>query len=477
MKSARAAREDVGLIWNPKKSAVDHFNRGVRVAESTGLLMSEGKVKIPMLEDGQQYKFLGVLEGLRKEERIVLQCAAREYLRRLSMIWSSPLSDYHRVIASNRFSLPIMSYFMWTQYWSITELRQVDRDAHKIVTESVGKHPCGTTSLLYLPRDKGGRGGEGLRSVETEYKETKFKAAVKLYQNRYPAMKLVREFEEQAETKGYQSMTKEAEKYAEEYGLQLQLNYPDPEVVFGDKLKTRLRKLREARMERVVEEQKWQGKLITARKEDGDLNTEQCFWWPSKWRNGPTHTIAGMFEIYEQLLPTRLYAIHKTQASPTSNPTCRLCGTAPESMTHVLSACPALAQTKYMARHDAALKVLFFDSIEDLGLMETSPPWYSRTKPQPMELWSSSLRDFHDRMDGKKVAKLLEQDYRMPKPQHVDDELYQIMMRCWQNNPDVRPTFTELRNQLKDMETKHKRLINMKMYDRQLYANVEDLNV
>lgn len=83
----------------------------------------------------------------------------------------------------------------------------------------------------------------------------------------------------------------------------------------------------------------------------------------------------------------------------------------------------------------------------------------------------------YPRMDGKKVAKLLQQDYRMPKPQHVDDELYQIMMRCWQNNPDVRPTFTELRNQLKDMETKHKRLINMKMYDRQLYANVEDLNV
>ena len=89
-----------------------------------------------------------------------------------------------------------------------------------------------------------------------------------------------------------------------------------------------------------------------------------------------------MFEIYEQLLPTRLCAIHKTQASPTSNPTCRLCGTAPESMAHVLSACPALAQTKYLARHDAVLKVLFFDIIEDLGLIEALPPWYSSTKPQ-----------------------------------------------------------------------------------------------
>ena len=30
------------------------------------------------------------------------------------------------------------------------------------------------------------------------------------------------------------------------------------------------------------------------------------------------------------------------------------------------------------------------------------------------------------------------------------------MMRCWQNDPDKRPAFTELKNQLKDKETLHK---------------------
>ena len=37
-------------------------------------------------------------------------------------------------------------------------------------------------------------------------------------------------------------------------------------------------------------------------------------------------------------------------------------------------------------------------------------------------------------------------------------------MKCWKNDPDARPTFTELRNQLKDMENSHKVriLINMK---------------
>ena len=113
---------------------------------------------IPTLEDGQQYKFLGVLESRRQEERIVLRCPACEYLHRLSVIWSSPLSDYHRVIASNQFALPGMPYFMWTQHWPITELRQVNRDARKIATEGGGKHPCGTTSLLYLSRNRGRRG-------------------------------------------------------------------------------------------------------------------------------------------------------------------------------------------------------------------------------------------------------------------------------------------------------------------------------
>ena len=37
------------------------------------------------------------------------------------------------------------------------------------------------------------------------------------------------------------------------------------------------------------------------------------------------------------------------------------------------------------------------------------------------------------------------------------------MMKCWKNDPDARPTFTELKNQLKDMETQHKVRILIKM--------------
>ncbi|XP_068713688.1 uncharacterized protein [Montipora foliosa] len=202
-------------------------------------------------------------------------------------------------------------------------------------------------------------------------------------------MKIVRDFEERAESMGHQALTKEAAAYAKEYGLELQLEYPDPvcvteegEVIPGKKVKNILKRHRESRVREEVKEQRWQGKLVTERERDEELSAERCFWWLSDWRTCPTHTIAGMFELYEQLLPTRLYAIHKTRVSDSGDSTCRLCGTAPEGMAHILSACPALAQTKYLARHDAVLKVLFFEIIFDLGLIDSVPPWYSPIKPQ-----------------------------------------------------------------------------------------------
>ena len=107
------------------------------------------------------------------------------------------------------------------------ELRKIDREARKIIVENGGKHPCGSTSILYLLREKGGR---GLRSVEQEYQVTKVKVAVKLqvYRNDNQAMKMVHKFEERAEELGHQSLVKDAAKCAEEFRIQLKLKDPEP---------------------------------------------------------------------------------------------------------------------------------------------------------------------------------------------------------------------------------------------------------
>ena len=60
-----------------------------------------------------------------------------------------------------------------------------------------------------------------------------------------------------------------------------------------------------------------------------------------------------------------------------------LCGKVAESVAHALAGCSSLAQTKYLYRHNAALKILFFELLREHGLIEEVPPRYSPVMPKP----------------------------------------------------------------------------------------------
>ncbi|ETE58392.1 hypothetical protein L345_15886 [Ophiophagus hannah] len=47
----------------------------------------------------------------------------------------------------------------------------------------------------------------------------------------------------------------------------------------------------------------------------------------------------------------------------------------------------------------------------------------------------------------------LERGYRMPRPQGCPQELYEIMMRCWKQKPEDRPTFEYIQSILEDFFT------------------------
>ena len=130
-----------------------------------------------------------------------------------------------------------------------------------------------------------------------------------------------------------------------------------------------------------VRQQKWQGKLIEARWDDADVTG--CFSWLCHWKAVPAHTVAGVYELYQQLLPIKIYQQYKTKTSNNTYVKCRMCGKAMESVPYDLSGCSVLAQSKYKTRHDAALKVLFFYLLCDMGLIESAPSWCSPETPKP----------------------------------------------------------------------------------------------
>ena len=99
---------------------------------------------------------------------------------------------------------------MWTQTWPRAGLQQMVREARKVVVENGGNHPVGSVAQLYISRKNGGRGP---RSVEAEYKSTKIKAVVKLFENCDTTMSAVRKFEEKAVQTGCHPIIRDAEKY------------------------------------------------------------------------------------------------------------------------------------------------------------------------------------------------------------------------------------------------------------------------
>ena len=89
--------------------------------------------------------------------------------------------------------------------------------------------------------------------------------------------------------------------------------------------------------------------------------------------------------MYQQLLPTKLYHHNKTGTNPSSDVLCSgMFGSGPESVPNILAGCSTLAKTKGIARHNAALKELFFELLKDRNLITEIPPWYSPVQPKPM---------------------------------------------------------------------------------------------
>ena len=95
--------------------------------------------------------------------------------------------------------------------------------------------------------------------------------------------------------------------------------------------------------------------------------------------------MAGMQELYLQMLPTKIYHHKKTRCHTGSDLTCRLCSKAPpETQAHVLAGCCILAETKYLSRHNTALQILFFKLLMVLELVDSVPPWYSPAQPKAL---------------------------------------------------------------------------------------------
>ncbi|CAG09110.1 unnamed protein product, partial [Tetraodon nigroviridis] len=83
-------------------------------------------------------------------------------------------------------------------------------------------------------------------------------------------------------------------------------------------------------------------------------------------------------------------------------------------------------------------------------------PYPGRRRPQPrgsaafQRASEVSPVVFPPGMTNPEVIRNLERLYRMPRPEGCPAELYEVMMTCWKEKPEERPTFEFLQNILND---------------------------
>ena len=110
----------------------------VKIVPNEGLPLHSGN-QLSVKEEGYYYKFLSNYEKAKQLEKDEQCDANKEYIRRLSVIWSSPLSFTRKVKATNSFATSVLLYHMWTADWPFEHLGEVDRSTRQIINYNKAK--------------------------------------------------------------------------------------------------------------------------------------------------------------------------------------------------------------------------------------------------------------------------------------------------------------------------------------------------
>ncbi|KAK2552684.1 Angiopoietin-1 receptor [Acropora cervicornis] len=73
----------------------------------------------------------------------------------------------------------------------------------------------------------------------------------------------------------------------------------------------------------------------------------------------------------------------------------------------------------------------------------------------------------------RKVATFLERGYRMPRPNHISEELYAVMSECWLEKLEDRSTFRWICTAMSRLINDHETYVNLDVYNDEDYVNFD----
>ena len=125
IQTVRVFIEDIRMEFGIEKCAILVMEKG-KTVKSVGIELPDGKI-IKSLQEGESYKYFGILEADKFLEDKMKLNVSKEYIRRLRKVLKSKLNGGNLVCGVNTWAVSLLRYSAAFVSWRKSELQAIDR--------------------------------------------------------------------------------------------------------------------------------------------------------------------------------------------------------------------------------------------------------------------------------------------------------------------------------------------------------------
>ena len=346
-----ACSEDIGMEFGIEKCAMLVMEKG-KILKSVGIELPDGKFN-KSLQEGESYKYLGILEADKFLEEKMKLNVLKEYIRRLRKVLKSKLNGRYLVRGVNAWAVSLIRYSAAFVSWRKNELQAIDRKTRKLFTMYGALHPKSDVDRLYIPRKERGR---GLISIDD---------CVEL------AIRGLEVYVHGSEERLIQAAR--------------------GDKIDGLKAASVLRRSKEEKRLEDWEEKVLHGQYLRQTKE---VRSDQCWDW---LQNGDLKRETESLIVAAQNQSIRTNLVQTKIDKSEGDSLCRVCRKIDKSIDDIVSGCSKLAQKEYKRRHDNLGKIVHWKLARKCNF-EAGDKWYEHEPQSVLQnedytiLWDFSIQ-------------------------------------------------------------------------------------
>lgn len=341
---------DIGMQFGEEKCAYICVENGKR--KSLGNTIEINKVKIREIEEEETYKYLGIEETVQFNTALNKEKITKEYIKRLRKIWQSELNGFNKIIATNMFAVPVVTYSYGILNWTKANLQSLDIRTRKMLNMNNSLNRRGDVDRLYVTRKEGGR---GLRNLEDEYivRIVAMNEHLRKERGKNPYI-------EKVTSENNEKISKVAENIILELKIDKQQGQDDNKMI-PKMVKMKLQNSRKTN---------WHQKPVHGYFEREKVeNIDKKLSWA--WLESGTLTSdveSYLTTIQEQEIYTKDRRKRNEKDTKKKNmldDKCRMCKKDNETIQHILGCCPIISPNLYLnARHNPVAKVIYDEILQ-----------------------------------------------------------------------------------------------------------------